>query len=154
MMQLPLQARADPHPLRLRAARGFVEGWAIYAEQLSAETGAFASEPAAEIGCVQWLLFRLGRAIVDIGVNAHDWSNQAALDFLAELQGDPVIFAPFEKDVARARSEPAGFAGQALSWLGIERLREAQRTGDMRRFHDRLLADGAFPLILFQASVR
>jgi uncharacterized protein (DUF885 family) len=148
MMQLPIQARAAPHALRLRAAPGFVEGWAIYAEQLSAETGAFADAPEAELGCLQWLLFRLGRAIIDIGINAHGWTDEAALSFLADLQGDPMIFAPFDKDMMRAQAEPGAFAGQALNWLGIERLREAAR-GDMRRFHDRLLADGALPLILF-----
>lgn len=153
MVQLPIQAHAMPHPLRLRAAPGFVEGWAIYAEQLSTETGAFIGAPEAELGCLQWLLFRLGRAMIDIGINLRGWTDQAALSFLTELQGDPMIFAPFEKDIARARAEPAAFAGQALNWLGIERLREAAR-GDMRRFHDRLLADGALPLILFPASAR
>lgn len=150
MMQLPIQARAAPHVLRRRAAPGFVEGWAIYAEQLSAETGAFADAPEAELGCLQWLLFRLGRAIIDIGINLRGWTDEAALSFVADLQGEPMIFAPFDKDIARAHAEPAAFAGQALNWLGIERLREAPR-GDMRRFHDRLLADGALPLILFPA---
>ena len=150
MMQLPIQAHAAPHPLRLRAAPGFVEGWAIYAEQLSAETGAFADAPEAELGCVQWLLFRLGRAIIDIGLNLHGWTDSEALSFLTDLQGDPMIFAPFEKDIARAHTEPGSFAGHALSWLGIERLRDAA-PGDKRRFHDRLLADGALPLILFSS---
>ena len=63
MMQLPLQTRADPHPLRLGAATGFIEGWAIYAEQLALESGVYGHDRRGEIGCLQWLLFRLGRAL-------------------------------------------------------------------------------------------
>src|SRR6187402_199847 len=151
LIQLPLQARADPHPLRLRAAAGFVEGWAVYAEQLAAEAGAFAQDRPAEIGYLQWLLFRLGRAMIDVGVNAMDLSDAAALAFVRELQGDPVAFAPFAKDIARVRAEPGGFAGPMLNWLGFEQIREAavRHSGDARRLHDRLLANGAFPLALF-----
>jgi len=146
MMQLPLQARADPHPLRLAAATGFIEGWAIYAEQLAMESGIYAQDPRGEIGCLQWLLFRLGRALIDVGINAFGWTDDVALAFLRDLQGDPMIFAPFEKDIARARSAPGSLAGDVLNWLGFEQL--VQRGGDKRRIRDRVLAHGAAPLIL------
>ena len=146
MMQLPLQARADPHPLRLAAATGFIEGWAIYAEQLAMESGIYAQDPRGEIGCLQWLLFRLGRALIDVGINAFGWTDDVALAFLRDLQGDPMIFAPFEKDIARAHSAPGSLAGDVLNWLGFEQL--VQRGGDQRRIRDRLLAHGAAPLIL------
>ena len=151
MLQMPLQARADPHPLRLRAAAGFIEGWAVYAEQLAAEAGAYAADRRAEIGYLQWLQFRLGRAMIDVGINAQGWSDEAALGFLRELQGDPVIFAPFEKDIARVRAEPGAFAAHVLNWLGFEQLRAAavRQSGDARRLHDRVLANGALPLVLF-----
>jgi uncharacterized protein (DUF885 family) len=151
MIQLPLQAAADPHPLRLRAAPGFVEGWAIYAEQLTAESGAYAADPRAEIGYIQWMLFRLGRSLIDTGMNHLGWSRDQAQDFLRDLQGDPVIFAPFEKDIERAATVPGDLAGQALTWLGLIRLRGARRPTpeSLRRFHDRLLRFGAAPLALY-----
>ena len=151
MIQLPLQAAADPHPLRLRAAQGFVEGWAIYAEQLAAESGAYAADPRAEIGYIQWMLFRLGRSLIDTGINHLGWSRDRALDFLRGLQGDPVIFASFEKDIDRASNMPGDLAGQALTWLGLVRLRGPQgRTAEsLRGFHDRILRFGAAPLALF-----
>lgn len=149
LIQLPMQAIADPHPLRLRAVPGFVEGWAIYAEQLAAESGAFVTDPLAEIGYIQWMLFRLGRLLIDTGINHLGWSRDRAMEFLRDCQGDPVIFAPFEKDVDRAVAEPAMLAGQALTWLGMVDLRGARvRSAPLRRFHDRLLADGAAPLTL------
>ncbi|WP_420138860.1 DUF885 family protein [Sphingomonas sp.] len=153
LLQLPLQARANPHPLRLRAASGFIEGWAFYAEQLAAEAGAFAQDGRAEIGYLQWMLFRLGRAMIDIGLNLRGWTPDYAGTFLRELQGDPMIFAPFEKDIAKARSDPGGFAGQAANWHGFSQLRASALAGgrDVRALHDRLLAHGAFPLALFNA---
>jgi len=155
MMQLPLQTRADPHPLRLGAATGFIEGWAIYAEQLALESGVYAQDRRGEIGCLQWLLFRLGRALIDIGINAFGWSDEVALAFLRDLYGDPMIFAPFEKDVARARNSAGGLAADALNWLGFDQLRNAavQRGADQRRVHDRLLAQGAAPLVLLAQAI-
>lgn len=151
LLQLPLQARADPHPLRLRAASGFVEGWAFYAEQRAADIGAFAQDRRAEIGYLQWMLFRLGRAMIDIGLNLRGWTVEDSGHFLRELQGDPMIFAPFEKDIAKARSDPAGFAGQVANWRGFSLLhaRAVAKRRDVRALHDRLLAHGAFPLALF-----
>ncbi|WP_442678587.1 DUF885 family protein [Sphingomonas sp. ASY06-1R] len=151
LLQLPLQARAAPHPLRLRAASGFVEGWAFYAEALAADVGAFAQDGRAEIGYLQWMLFRLGRAMIDIGLHLRGWTADRAHTFLHDLQGDPVIFAPFDKDIAKARSDPASFAGQVANWRGFSLLRAravAQRR-DVRPLHDALLAHGAFPLALF-----
>jgi uncharacterized protein (DUF885 family) len=153
LLQLPLQQDANPHPLRLRAAAGFIEGWAIYAEQLAAEAGAYAQDGRAEIGYLQWTLFRLGRAMIDVGLNLLGWTDDFALSFLRELQGDPMVFAPFDKDVAKARSDPGGFAAHVINWSGFEHLRDAavRRGGDARALHDRLLAYGAFPLALFSA---
>jgi len=149
LIQLPMQAKADPHPLRLKAAPGFVEGWAIYAEQLAAEAGAYTTDPLAEIGYLQWMLFRLGRLLIDTGTNHLGWPRDQALAFLRECQGDPVIFAPFEKDVDRAVAEPGMLAGQALTWLGIVDLRADRTCGaQLHLFHDRLLVDGAVPLAL------
>jgi uncharacterized protein (DUF885 family) len=149
LIQLPMQANADPHPLRLKAAPGFVEGWAIYAEQLAAESGAYSADPLAEIGYLQWMLFRLGRLLIDTGINHLGWSRDEALAFLRDCQGDPVIFAPFEKDVDRAMAEPGMLAGQALVWLGMVDLRRNwTRSAQLQAFHDRLLADGAAPLTL------
>lgn len=149
LIQLPMQADADPHPLRLKAAPGFVEGWAIYAEQLAAESGAYSADPLAEIGYLQWMLFRLGRLLIDTGINHLGWSRDEALAFLRDCQGDPVIFAPFEKDVDRAVAEPGMLAGQVLVWLGMVDLRRNRtRSAQLQAFHDRLLADGAAPLTL------
>ncbi|MEH3157724.1 MAG: DUF885 family protein [Sphingomonas taxi] len=60
MIQLGLEERAAPHPLRLDYAASFVEGWGIHAEALAAADGAFA-DPHAMLGHLHWLIFRVAR---------------------------------------------------------------------------------------------
>jgi uncharacterized protein (DUF885 family) len=154
MMQLPLQQAVHPHPLRLRYAPGFVEGWAIYAEQLAAEEGLFIDDPAGEIGYLQWMLFRAGRAWVDCGIHLRGWSIAQAVQKLTDLQGDQVIFAPFIKDATRAALDPAGLAGQAWNWRVFASMASAAGpigSGARRRFHDAALCHGALPIATLKA---
>ena len=76
MIQLPIEAAAKPHPLRLTYAAAFAEGWAIWAEQLAARQGAFA-DPLDRLGHLHWLLFRVGRGLADIAIHCDGWSPNA-----------------------------------------------------------------------------
>jgi len=157
MIQLPLQEAARPHPLRLRAAPGFVEGWAVYAEQLADEQGLFADDPAGEIGYLQWMLFRAGRGWIDCGIHLRGWSIAGAVERLAQLQGDPAIFAPFAKDAAHAALDPGGMAGQAWNWQAIAMGAGAAGSAGSaarRDYHDRILAHGARPIATLKAMMR
>lgn len=140
MIQLPIEAASDPHPLRLEYASAFVEGWGIYAEQLAAAEGAFA-DPMAELGHLHWLLFRVGRALVDIAIHCDGWSVARARAQLVAWQGEPAYFAPFDTDLARIVAEPASRAAEALAWLAIAD--RAPRTVTARKpFHRTVLAGG------------
>lgn len=157
MIQLPLQEVARPHPLRLRYAPGFVEGWAIYAEQLADEQSLFADDPPGEIGYLQWMLFRAGRGWIDCGIHLHGWTIARAIERLSELQGDPAIFAPFAKDAAHAALDPGGMAGQAWNWQAIAmRAAAAGPAGSAARrdYHDRLLRHGALPIATLKSMTQ
>ena len=118
MVQLGLEGAAPPHPLRLEYAAAFVEGWGIYAEQLAGKSGAY-TDPLDELGHVHWLLFRVARALVDLGIHLHGWSIDQARDRLIEWQGEPAYFAPFDVELARIPLEPATRAAEAMAWLAI-----------------------------------
>jgi uncharacterized protein (DUF885 family) len=157
MMQLPLQADAHPHPLRLRYAPGFVEGWAVYAEQLATETGLFADDPQGEIGYLQWMLFRAGRGLSDSGVHLHGWTVAEAAARRAALQGDPAVYAPFAKDAASVALGPAGQAGQAWNWQALAELAGAAGpvgSAARRRCHDGILRHGAMPIATLRKNNR
>lgn len=159
MVQMPLEERSGAHPLRTRLAfPGFSEGWAIYAEQLADEEGAFADDPLAQLGYLQWMLFRVGRLLADLGVHLKGWSVEKTTAFLNDLQGPPPVFSPVAQGIERLAISPAASAGQGLAWLELVRLREAARKlqgpgFDIRGFHDAVLVSGTLPLSMLRARV-
>jgi uncharacterized protein (DUF885 family) len=143
MVQLPLATLANPHPLRQRYTNNYPEGWAIYAEQLANSEGAFAADPRVELGHIHWLLFRVGRALIDLGIHRHGWSLDSARDRLIAWQGEPAYFALIEPDVARSAKEPAIWASHALIWLAIaDRAPKSGSVAALKRYHASLLFDG------------
>lgn len=143
LLQLPLQAAAAPPAERLKAAGAFFEAWAIYAEQLAADLGAYAGDPLGEIGFLQWRLFRLGRAVADTGLGL-GWDPARAVEAMTALQGRGIAFVTIEADVARMAQRPGQAAAEALGALEIARLRPRARTA-WPAFHRALLAQGPWP---------
>ncbi len=118
MIQLGLESATPPHPLRIEYASAFVEGWGIYAEQLAEKAGAY-TDPHDAIGHIHWLLFRVARALVDLGIHLHGWSIEQARGRLAQWQGQPAYFAPFDVELARIPLEPGTRVAEAMAWLAI-----------------------------------
>ncbi|MCU6454277.1 DUF885 domain-containing protein [Sphingomonas sp. A2-49] len=141
MIQLGLEGIDPPHPLRIAYAASFVEGWGVHAETLAAADGAFA-DPRAMLGHLHWLIFRVARALVDIGIHLDRWSMDAAHARLIAWQGEPAYFAPFDTELARIVQEPASRVAEAMAWLAID-----DAVGDRRGMarivcHRRLLVHG------------
>lgn len=139
MVQLPMEALAGPHPLRLTYAQSFVEGWAIYAEGLAASAGLYRDDPHAELGFCHWRLFRICRARADLGLHLDGWSRADVLGDWQEVLGEPAYFAPFAADLDRIQREPATRAAEAAAWLAIE---DAARGAPPATFHAALLQHG------------
>ncbi|MGK6318288.1 DUF885 family protein [Sphingomonas sp. DT-204] len=142
MIQLPMEARAAPHPLRLGYAPAFAEGWAIHAEQLMARDGADAGDDLMLLGHIHWLLFRIVRAVIDTGVHAERWSVSEARQKLRMMQGEPAFFAAFDQDVDRICLEPAVRAGEAEAWLALAEAGAGRSGATLRRFHQAVLVHG------------
>lgn len=136
-VHLPIEARADPHPLRLRYTGPFSEGWAIYAETLPP-----LADPRAELGRIHWLLFRVNRARADLGIHLDGWTVEQARERLVRSQGEPAYFAPFDTDLPRIAREPASRTAEAAVWLTLADLARGRRGPALRRFHAAVLADG------------
>lgn len=151
MIQGPIEVAANPHPLRLAYLPGFAEGWAIHAEQQMAADGAYSGESLAELGHIHWLLFRLARGLADTGIHHRRWGIERARAEMEAVQGVPAYFAAFEPDIERIAREPGFRAAEALTWLGLADLVEAQPSSATRRqLHQRILRDGRKPLRLLQ----
>lgn len=159
LLQAPFGERASPHPLQLRYARSYSEGWAIYAEQLVAEEGWLGEDPLARLGYIHWMLFRIGRLMADTGVHGLGWSEQQAIDAVREIQGEPVAFVSIEEDVARSITRPGAVAGHMLTAAALSRLREEARAAlgprfSLAGFHDAVLRHGPLSVPGLEAAVR
>ena len=147
ILQAPYEAAASAPSLQVRYASGYGEGWATYAEQLADEAGAFAEDPLARIGYLQWMLFRMARVVADTGIHALRWSRQRAVDEMRALQGDSIAFVSIEDDVLRFCAQPGAHAAQGLTTLHLAQLRaRTERTAgsafDPKRFHAAMLRHG------------
>ncbi|NWM49792.1 DUF885 family protein, partial [Escherichia coli] len=81
------------HPLRIEYAPAFAVGWAIHAAQLMADRGALAGDDRSLLGHLHWLLFRIGRGLVDTGVHIRQETLAQTSYKLATLQGEAAYFA-------------------------------------------------------------
>lgn len=140
LLQLGREARADPHPLQVKYAPGYSEGWAIYAEALVDSMDLLSA--AEQLGFIQSLLFRLARVTCDIGIHVRRWDRARAIRYLEETVGFELFF-PFAVEVDRYAAEPGAFAGDAMVALTLGRLgRRAAASGRLRTFHDAVLNRG------------
>lgn len=161
LLQASLGDAAQAPRLQVRYATGYNEGWAIYAERLMDELGAFEDDKLARIGYLQWMLFRIGRVVADTGIHVMRWSRERAIAEMRALQGDSIAFISIEDDVERFCLQPGFYAAQGLAALNIHDLRERvkSRVGarfTLQHFHDAMLRSGPLspPGLAEAANVR
>ena len=153
-----LAAHRDTLPLwnSLTAFNGFVEGWALYAEQLNDELGAYADDPLGRLGYLQAQRFRAGRLVVDTGLHARRWSREQAVDWLMAATGRARDGVTSEVD--RYCVWPGQACGYKVGHNEIVRLRaRAQRAlggrFDLRDFNDAVVATTGVPLTVLETAV-
>lgn len=133
----------------------FVEGWALYSEQLVSELGMY---PTAyeRFGLLSMEMWRACRLVIDVGIHWKGWTRNQAVDCLRDNT------ALAEKNIQNEVNRYIAWPGQALGYkvgeLTIIRLRhqaEDQLGGrfDERRFHDVILDEGAMPMKLLEERV-
>lgn len=156
-LQITLQRQSDlPMYRKILFFGAYVEGWALYAEQLADEMGFYRDQPAWELGYIHDALLRSGRLVVDTGIHAKRWSREKAVETLSGIDGDPISLSG--QEIERYACSP----GQACSYMTgkitILRLREKAKAAlggkfDIGRFHDAILLAGALPLAVLEARV-
>jgi len=143
-------------PFRQHAQyNAYVEGWALYAEQLGKEAG-FYQDPYSDYGRLTSDLFRACRLVVDTGVHYKHWTRQQMVDFFHEHsdESEPDLQAEVDRYIAY----PAQALSYKLGQLKIIELRERAKKElgakfDIRAFHDEILNGGALPLDVLESRV-
>ena len=132
------------------------EGWALYAEDLADEVGAYKEDPLGRIGYLQSLLFRAARVTADTGMHQMRWSRAETVDYLVTVTGQPR--SAMETEVDRYAVWPA----QAAAYMiGRERIWQLRRRAmnalgdqfDLAAFHHAILSGGPRPLDILDADI-
>ncbi|WP_343570392.1 DUF885 domain-containing protein [Acinetobacter sp.] len=134
----------------------YIEGWALYAEQLGKDVG-FYKDPLSDYGRLSSELFRACRLGVDTGVHYKKWTRQQMIDFMREHSAldEPDIQAEADRYIAI----PAQALAYKMGQLKILELRELakQELGDrfdIKAFHDMILNAGTLPLNILDARIK
>jgi len=123
------------------------EGWALYAEEVAAESGWYEGDPEGLLGQLNAALFRARRLVVDTGLHAKRWSRQQAIDYGIEAS-----------EVERYVVNPGQACSYMIGKLKILELRAKAQAAlgekfSMRSFHTAVLNAGTVPLELLEREV-
>jgi uncharacterized protein (DUF885 family) len=134
----------------------FVEGWALYAEQLVDELGLYANDPFGQIGYLQGQQFRACRLVADTGLHSLRWSREQTIDFLMTETGRGRGAMTSETD--RYCAWPGQACGYKTGHNEILRLRAGAKAKlgakfDLAAFDDALIRTGGVPLSVLPAAV-
>jgi len=142
-----------PMTIRNNFISAYGEGWALYAEQLADELGAYSGIERA--GYLQSFLFRASRLVIDTGLHHKRWTREQATDYMVKTTG----FARprSQREVERYCTQ----IGQACSykightaWVR-NRMKAQAALGprfDLKWFHE-VLKDGVMPLSMLEARI-
>ncbi len=145
-----------PFLLKLASFNAAQEGWALYAEQLSAELGLYEDDPFGDLGRLQDELFRAARLVCDTGLHHRRWTRAQTIAWLQDTTGTPDSRVIAE--VERYMAWPGQALGYKLGQMRILEMRAAAqarmgRRFDLRGFHDVILQGGPMPLNVMADAV-
>lgn len=134
----------------------YVEGWALYSEQLASEMPGTYTDAYQQFGRLSSEIWRAIRLVVDTGLHAKGWTEQEAIDYF--MANSPEPYESVRSEVRRYIVMP----GQATSYkIGMIKLLELRAKAieqlgdefDIRGFHDTVLGAGALPLDFLERRV-
>lgn len=133
----------------------YSEGWALYAEQLADELGAYAT-PLERAGFLQSFLFRAARLVVDTGIHTKRWDRAKATDYLVQTTG----FAQprSQREVERYCTQGGQACSYKVGHMAWTRARAEAEAAlgpkfDLKQFHE-ILRDGAMPLTIMERRIK
>jgi uncharacterized protein (DUF885 family) len=140
----------------LSGINAYVEGYALYAEQLADEIGMYDQDWAGRLGYLQAQRFRAIRLVVDTGLHAKRWTREQAIDWAVQNSGNPRDAMTSEID--RYCATPGQACGYKIGHTEINRMRDKARAAlgprfDVRRFNDLLIETGAVPMSVLDGVV-
>ncbi len=153
-----LAERSDRIPTisSLMGFNAFIEGWALYAEQMADEVGMYDDDPMGRLGYLQALRFRAARLVVDTGLHHKRWSRDKTIDWMTAATGR--ARSAITSEVDRYCASPGQACGYKVGHTEIVRLRETAKAAlgakfDIRDFNDAVVATGGVPITVLASVI-
>ena len=133
----------------------FTEGWALYAELLAKEMGAY-KNPYTDFGRLMTEIWRAVRLVMDTGIHDKGWSEEEAFNYFKE--NTPMADGQIRAETRRYFVWPGQATGYKIGMLKILELRKKARAelGDkfnIQDFHDTVLGGGLVPLSILEQRI-
>ena len=162
-MQLSIAQELTPMP-KFRKYGGYyigyytayVEGWALYSEQLGKEIG-FYKDPYSNFGRLSMELWRACRLVVDVGLHDKKWTREEAIKYLQDNTSASDLEC--RKSIERYIVMPSQATAYKVGMMKILEVRNAAKAElkdkfDIREFHDVVLKYGSVPLDILEENVQ
>jgi len=127
----------------------YVEGWAVYAQQLMTDQGYLNHDPNLRLMLLKWNLRAIGNTILDIRLQTMGMSEQQALDFMINQTYQ-------EREEATAKWQRAQLSscqldmyyagGRGWNELRAHYQKRHPKDFSLKSFHERALSEGEVPL--------
>jgi len=152
-LQLSIARRSDNEIRRQHFDSVFIEGWALYTEEMLTREGLYGADSAAAAQVLRLSRYRAARIGVDVNLHTGRWSFDRAVKYFMEGGG---------LDKEAATGEAAGAATsptQKISYITgkWQIMQLLGRYRDMRgasfklgEFHDELIAHGSLPVSVLE----
>lgn len=156
--QIALNMEQADMPFLRRVApyNTYIEGWALYSEQVAYELGMYENDPFGNLGRLQAELFRAVRLVVDTGIHDKRWTREQAISYMSEKTGSAE--SDVTSEIERYMVWPGQALGYKLGMLKILSLRDKAEKAlgeafKLNEFHDVVLLGGAVPMDVLDKNV-
>ncbi len=156
--QIAIQSELEDVPIfrTFGLFTAYVEGWALYAEQLTWELGFYDNDPFGNLGRLQAEMFRAVRLVVDTGIHHKRWTREQAIDYMVANTG--MTTSEVTTEIERYIVMPGQACAYKIGMMKILELRELAKSRlgdlfDLRKFHNVVLKNGAVPLSILEEIV-
>ena len=150
-------AHSNRYPSRLRALLSsgpFIEGWAVYAEQVMAEEGYLDGDPLMRLIVLKWYLRGIANAIMDQAVHAENMTRPEAMELMIEdtFQEEREAAGKWVRAQLTSAQLSTYFVGY-LEHAALRREVEQSWGTDFstRKYHDAVLSFGSPPVRFVRA---
>ena len=156
--QIAIQAELEGVPIfrTIGLFTAYVEGWALYSEQLAWELGYYEDDTFGNLGRLQAEMFRAVRLVVDTGLHYKKWTREEAIDYMVQNTG--MTTTEVTTEIERYIVWPGQACAYKIGMLKILELRERAKKKlgnqfDLKEFHNVVLKNGAVPLDILDEIV-